>query len=521
MTTLKAGARIPVKDQKTSRFVESQLPSIVVDMESLIVPFLKAYYEWMERENEGVVYDIRRLLDLQDVNKTTTDFINFFMEEFLPGIPKGVLADKRLLLKHAKEIHSSKGTEDSFRFLFRILYNEDVEISYPKDDLFRSSDAIWVKESILKISKIDPNLSEIVGRRIFGTESNATAIVDRITFSIEGSDEYASLFVTNIYGNFLVDEAIETRDEHVYIVGRCLGHVGKVNIQSSGTGYVVGEVIPISDMGDGKNFTSVVSTVGVNGEIKKISIIDSGVFFFSNPPIPNISAMSGTGASFSFEITSVHDADGRFVDDSCMTSSTKRLQDGKLYQEFSYVLKSGVSINIFKDHVKRLVHPAGFFMGSLMVALGNAGIPIKVGVYNDHDINYDNPDHPSSRAFFDTVVRREYAPDEVWEVSKIDQFYPNGIPTGKNIVRIFSPEGLYPLYIGSRSNVRAENSILMIEDIGHYVIPIYVDHGYYTVNMYPGIAASNVFIIGPVDEVLTESGFNILLESGEGNVIME
>lgn len=521
MTSLKAGAKIPVTEQKTSRFVESQLPSILVDMESLIIPFLKAYYEWMERENEGVTFDIRRLLDLQDVDKTTEEFIGFFMEEFLPGIPNNVLADKRLLLKHAKEIHSSKGTESSFKFLFKILYNEDVQISYPKDDIFRSSDAIWIKETILKVSVFDPAINTIAGRRIFGTESGATAVVDKVSISIEGSDEYASLFITNVSGNFLMDEAVETRDEHTAFVGRCLGHVGNMTITNPGTGYSVGELIPLQDMGDGSNFSAMVSVVGINGEIKKISIIDSGVFYFSNPPIPDIGAMSGTGASFSFGISSIHNADGRFVDDSCMPSSTKRLQDGKLYQEFSYVLKSGVSIKIFRDHVLRLVHPAGFFMGALFTALGNAGAPINVGVYNLHDVNFDDPDHPSNRMFFDTVVRREYAPDEVWEVSKIDQFYPNGIPTGKNIVRIFSPEGLYPLYIGSRSNVRSENSIPMIEDLGHYVIPIYVDHGYYTVNMYPGIAASNVFIIGPVDEVLTETGFNILLESGEGNVIME
>lgn len=515
MTSLKAGAKIPVLEQKTSRFVESQLPSIIVDMESMIVPFLKAYYEWMDKENEGVAFDIRRLLDLQDIDKTTDAFTQFFMEEFLPGIPQNVIADKKLLLKHAKEIYSSKGTEASYKFLFRILYNEDVEISYPSDDIFRSSDAIWVKETVVKVTANDPSISTISGRMIHGSESNASAIVDKITISIEGGDQYASLFVTNVYGNFLVDEAIETRDEHDFFVGRCLGHVGSVSISNKGTGYVLGETIPLVDMGDGNNFNAVVSEVGISGELKKIAIVDSGVFYFSNPPIPDIPSMTGTGASFSFNISSVHHTDGRFVDDSCMPSSTKRLQDGKLYQEFSYVLKSGVSIKIFKDHVIRLIHPAGFFMGSLMVALGNAGVPLNVGVYNLHNVNFDNPDHPSNRMFLDVTVRREYVPDEIWSVDKIDQFYPDGIPLGKNIVRIFSPEGLYPLYIESSREVRAERIIPMTADLGEYVIPVYVDPDYYTVNTYPRVAYSNVFVDEPGDRLLLEDYSFFLLENGD------
>lgn len=520
MATLKAGAKIHVSEQKTSRFVESQLPSFLIDMESMIVPFLKAYYEWMEREN-GVTYDVRRLLDIQDIDKTTDEFIQFFMEEFLPGFPQNILSDKRLLLKHAREFYSSKGSENSFKFLFKILYNEDVEISYPKEDIFRSSDAVWVVDNVLKVSAIDPMLSEVQGRRIYGTESNASAVVDRITFSISGSSEYASLYVSDISGEFLVDEAIVTRDNLQNLVMRCLGQIGGVSIVSPGTGYTTGDIIPLSDSGDGNDFSAIISTVGINGDIKKVSLVDSGVFYFSNPPVADLTSLSGSGAEISFNIKSLVRSEGRFADDSCMPSSTKRLQDGKLYQEYSYVLKSGVSVKIFKDSVLRLLHPAGFFMGSLMVALGNAGIPINAGVFNLNDINFDDPDHPSNRMFIDVVVRREYAPDEVWAVEKIDQFYPNGIPLGKTLERIFSPELLNPLHQQSVYEVRATSKIEMVDSMGEYAFSGYVDPDYWVVNYYPGIAYSNVTVIGTVNSLLLEDGFSFMLEDGSGTIALE
>ena len=42
-----------------------------------------------------------------------------------------------------------------------------------------------------------------------------------------------------------------------------------------------------------------------------------------------------------------------------MASSTNKLQDNNYYQVYSYVLKTELSLNKFKDVVKLLVHPAG------------------------------------------------------------------------------------------------------------------------------------------------------------------
>lgn len=510
MTLVKAGAKIQFEEQKTSRFVESQLPAFLVNMESMIVPFLKAYYEWMEQKG-GITYDIRSILDMQDIDKTTEEFMSFFMDEFLPGIPASVLADKALLVKHAKEFYSSKGSENSFKFLFRILYNEDLEFYYPKQDLFRSSDAVWIVDKILKVSAFDVGINNLNGRRIYGTESGASAIVETTIFGISGSTPYASMILTEINGTFVIDEAIETRDENQRVFMRCLGQVGSVSIDSQGTGYLVGHVVSITDKGDGDNFFAYVSAVGVNGELKKIDIIDSGVGYYEIPPTTTLAGMTGTGASISFTLTAMRTAEGRFADDSCMPSSTKRLQDGKMYQEYSYVLKSGVTLRTFKDTILRLLHPAGFFMGSIMRTLANGGFPIPVGVFNHHDVNFDDPDHPSNRLFIDVILHREYFHGPQWTIGQIDERYPNGIPLGATMERIFNPELLIPLPKAILREVRIESRIQLNPESGGYGSFGYTFPGYWRIGSYPQIVTE---IIDYTDNLLIESGDVLLLEDG-------
>ncbi len=82
-----------------------------------------------------------KLLEYRDIDDKLDRFVKYFEDEFLYQIPGEILADKRSCLKHIKEFYQARGTEASFRFLFRIMFGEEVEFYYPKVDLFRPSDA--------------------------------------------------------------------------------------------------------------------------------------------------------------------------------------------------------------------------------------------------------------------------------------------------------------------------------------------------------------------------------------------
>ena len=67
-------------------------------------------------------------------------------------------------------------------------------------------------------------------------------------------------------------------------------------------------------------------------------------------------------ASASVNVVSVADTDGKFLnEDGFLSESTMRLQDSLYYQDFSYVLKVGRSINTWRDSFKKTMHTAGFY----------------------------------------------------------------------------------------------------------------------------------------------------------------
>ena len=128
---------------KTSLQVAKQLPEFIQDDNSYqtFVSFIEAYYQWLETAHtnnsantvattngQGVTYASKNLLDYSDVDGTLDEFVDYFINDFLPYIPTDVLADKRKLLKISKELYKTKGTENSYKFLFRALFNSSAEV---------------------------------------------------------------------------------------------------------------------------------------------------------------------------------------------------------------------------------------------------------------------------------------------------------------------------------------------------------------------------------------------------------
>ena len=109
-------------NQKTSLLVASQLPEFIRDNPSYekFVLFLQAYYEWLE-QNNNVVDRTKNILNYLDVDNTTDEFINYFINDFLPYFPQEIAADQRKLLKAAREFYVTKGSENSLKFLLLFL----------------------------------------------------------------------------------------------------------------------------------------------------------------------------------------------------------------------------------------------------------------------------------------------------------------------------------------------------------------------------------------------------------------
>jgi len=140
-------------NNKTSLLIASQLPEFVRDNPDYanFTLFMQAYYEWMEQQGQ-VTERTKNLLSYRDVDSTTDEFINYFINDFLPFFPQDTLLSKKETIKLAKELYQSKGTPSSFKLLFRILFNSDFEVFYTKDAVLKASAGEWYVAKSLKIA---------------------------------------------------------------------------------------------------------------------------------------------------------------------------------------------------------------------------------------------------------------------------------------------------------------------------------------------------------------------------------
>lgn len=193
------------------KFPSLKLPDILPDFflkdGALLVKFITHYYEWLESLDQST-YVARRLQEYSDVDTAPANFMQWLRNEFMRDIPPTIV-DERTLLKNIKDFYRARGSEKAIRLLFRILYNEEIDIYYPGEDILRASAGHWVKDRSIRTELIDINFSDDDSFiPIYGSISGATARIDRVNAFVENQALIYEFFITNIRGDFLFDEYI-------------------------------------------------------------------------------------------------------------------------------------------------------------------------------------------------------------------------------------------------------------------------------------------------------------------------
>ena len=82
-----------------------------------------------------------------------------YTEQFLPDVPEldYKKINVRTAIKTIKDFYSSKGTSFSVSYLFKLLYGEQISISYPKDQIIKPSAATWSIDTILRATLVRGN----------------------------------------------------------------------------------------------------------------------------------------------------------------------------------------------------------------------------------------------------------------------------------------------------------------------------------------------------------------------------
>ena len=117
---------------------------------------------------------------------------------------------------------------------------------------------------------------------------------------------------------------------------------------------------PLLVDGPGSGANIRVTKVGNNGELEEVKITSFGFDFpetFTTSFDPENA--QGTNAKVTFRSGVVGVTSPKYVDRKGFLSDVIKIQDNDLYQEFSYVVQTGVDFDIFEDLIKKSVHPAG------------------------------------------------------------------------------------------------------------------------------------------------------------------
>lgn len=234
-----------------SNFVENQFPQFYQEDGPTFILFMKAYYEWME-ESGNPIGEARSLFDHRDIDNTTQDFLQHFQKKYLYGIPFDIISNKRFLLKHILDVYRSKGTIYCYKLLFRLIYNEDVDIYLPGNDVMRVSDGNWYQPKYLEVTDNDV-MKDWVGKTIVGTSSNTYAVVENYSQQRYNNDIVNIVYITNILptgGDFIIGEKVirydfASNNQINYLAPTVLGSMYNLDITIGGQDFNVGDVLKL------------------------------------------------------------------------------------------------------------------------------------------------------------------------------------------------------------------------------------------------------------------------------------
>jgi len=261
---------------KLSSLLPSQVPEFVREDYATFIEFLKAYYEFIEQN-----YDTQ-FTKLRDLDTTLDAFIGQFKNELAHNIPYTVV-NERFLLQKIKDQYLAKGSEASFKLLFKILFNKDVVVDYPSKQILRASDGRWNQDVSLFVYVNAGDPAEIVGKlvdvitpnRIIRLQVDKRQYVEiEVDNAIQISEYIYELFIDRrFFGDISIGDRIRYSDTFDATI---LSTTSSVSIQRGGKKFKIGELYEVKS-GAGKGSILKVSRVNEIGAIEALEYVRYGI----------------------------------------------------------------------------------------------------------------------------------------------------------------------------------------------------------------------------------------------------
>jgi len=192
-----------------NRISQNQITPYNEDYQTF-VSFLQAYYEFLE--SSGNVYgETKNIISYKDIDRTLSQFEQYFFNEFLQYFPEESLTDKKFLTKFAKELYERKGTPSSIKFLFRALFNSDCELYNTRESVLIASGGKWIRSKFIRLNSLDPRFLSSQNYKIFGETSKSIGRIQRAQISGNRTE----VFLSDIIREFTSGEIVTIVDDNL------------------------------------------------------------------------------------------------------------------------------------------------------------------------------------------------------------------------------------------------------------------------------------------------------------------
>jgi hypothetical protein len=287
-----------------SAVVSRQLPEHIREDYPTFVAFVEAYYEYLQAQ--GVDFTT-----IRDIDQTLESFVDQFRKELAYNLPN-ITQDERFLLQNVKDQYLAKGSEGSYKLLFKLLFGKEVELVYPGRSMLRASDGRWNQEISL-FAKVDyGDAEEVVGklvdiqtptrilRVLIDRRQDIVGEVDRIVLIDPALQVYEFFLDKRFFGNVSAGDRIRYRDEFQATI---LPATQKLNVTQSGKNFRIGQVFELRS-GKGTGALMKVTAVTNDGGIKYAELIKFGIGYTANFAVSLLASNSVTSIGNSVNTSS-------------------------------------------------------------------------------------------------------------------------------------------------------------------------------------------------------------------------
>ena len=231
--------------EKISKLVSGHVPEFVKSDYTTFVSFIEAYYRFLEQD-QGALEVVQNAKEYGDIDRTLDSFVNYFIANYAQDISYNVLLNKRLLVKRIKDLYEAKGSELSFKLLFKLLYDTVVDTSHPYDNVLIASDGTWDQRVSLRIEITSGSITNIVDRFLTITKNNIVYNDAIVRVKLLDADLYEVFLKSSSATPYEIGDSVSViSNNNAIFTGIVRPTTVSTRITAPGTGFKAGQIFNV------------------------------------------------------------------------------------------------------------------------------------------------------------------------------------------------------------------------------------------------------------------------------------